>query len=356
MKTLCKVPAKLIVSGEHAVVYGAPALSMAIDQYTLCSLQQKQQAIGERAFIEIELPDFQQKHALPFATWRDRALTIESKYQLYRENRFSIEAVLQQPLDLIISCLFHFDQRYKIKLNHWTLKLESEVLLGRGLGSSASVIISLLHSLYVHHGIAFTAEEIIDLAKTIESRQHGQSSGIDPATVFYGGLIEYQNGNLHQLKAADLHAWLVDSGKPEVSTGTVVNSVKQWAESELMRKDNSEAYVDEHPIWREFAKTTEGIKQAWLGENKLHLYQQIKLNQSLLEKIQATPPKMRPFLRQINLRQDCAIKVCGAGANEGDSAGIMLLISEQSPTELDIQYPVYPVQMSLQGSHCELVE
>ena len=38
----CKAPGKLIVSGEHSVVYGKPALVMAVDRHLTANLELSQ--------------------------------------------------------------------------------------------------------------------------------------------------------------------------------------------------------------------------------------------------------------------------------------------------------------------------
>ncbi len=344
MKTVCNTPAKIILSGEHAVVYGKPALSMAVDLPTFCETHFTPLASHQSPYVEIELVDLNQKCALPFALWQKMAIHLESRFQLYENGAQSINSVLKQPVDLILACLHHYHHHFHLKPGHWLFKIQGHGLVGKGLGSSAAVIVGVLHSLFVHHQIAVNDTELLALAKTIENRQHGQSSGLDPAVVYKGGLIRYQQQPpIESLENRPFHGWLIDTGSPEASTGQVVNHV---------RRNFGEA----HPIWSDFEATTNKIHQAWLDQNGEALKQEIFDNQSLLEEIGVVPDRVKTFIKSL-VADDGIAKVCGAGSHRGNSCGILLCLSPQAPLELCSQYGYncIAIQLNEKGSQCEVV-
>ncbi len=341
MKLTCQAPAKIILSGEHSVIYGSPGLSMTIDLPTECTIEF---IPNKTSFIEIELINYQQKHAFPFKTWQKLALNIEIRFQLYLQNINAIQTVLHHPIDLILVTLQHFHQAIGLKHGHWSIKIKSHHLPSRGLGSSAAVILSLLSGLYKAHNCTAYQDQMLALSLLIESRQHGKSSGIDPTTILLGGLLRYQKQKKTlKLKTNHFQAWLIDTGIPTSSTGTSVEGVQN-------------AFKHEHSIWSKFNTVTNNIESAWRQENSNKLRAAIRSNQNLLEHIGVVPKKVADFIKVLHQSSDIAAKVCGAGSISGDSAGIILCLSPSSPAKLCEKhgYQVFPLKLQDHGITCEL--
>jgi len=345
MKTLCQTPAKLILTGEHAVLFGAPALSMAIDLSTQCLMTfTPHTSPQDPTCLEIELVDFNQKLMYPSSVWQKRGIQIEARFALYEKNTLSIQSVLQHPVDLILLTLQQFHNVYRLKPGHWKIKIHSHQLTGKGLGSSASVIISVLQSLFLQHGLAFSEVELLSMAQKVESHQHGSSSGLDPTTVLKGGLLRYQQGSpLQQLHSQNFHGWIIDTGAPDSTTGQAVNHVHR-------------TFSHQHPIWKEFKHVAHLIEQAWQTSNATNLKQAIKQNQHLLEALGVVPKTVQKFIHTLNQSPESAAKICGAGSMTGEKAGIVLCISQTAPEALcqEYGYDYYPLKFSEKGSQCEM--
>ncbi|BCN93909.1 mevalonate kinase [Thiomicrorhabdus immobilis] len=338
----CSIPAKLILSGEHSVLYDCPALSMAVKLYTHCESHFTPSSTNS---ITIELSDFQQKHCFPKPVWQNLATDIEARYQLYLNQNTAIQSVLSKPVDLVLVTLHHFDVFHTIKSGNWYFKIHSEVPIGRGLGSSAGVIVGLLSSLVKHHDLDVDKETLLALARKIESRQHGQSSGIDPATILYGGLLEFHaRYTTKQHKAHEFKAWLIDTGSPNSTTGQAVYQVKS------QHGDNS-------ALWKQFGKTTQKIIQAWSKQNAAQLYTGIRENQALLEQIGIVPSKVATFIQKLDEDYQAVAKVCGSGSVKGDNAGVLLCFSEQEPKALcdEYGYTCTAISVANKGATCQPV-
>ena len=343
MKTLCSVPAKLILSGEHSVLYQCPALSMAIDLPTFCECEYTPNTVFS---ITIELVNFQQKHCFPYSLWQKMCIEMECRYLLFQQKSGAIQSVLTKPVDLILNTLFHFEELCPLKLGDWQFKIHSDAFIGRGLGSSAAVILSLLTSLMKHHDFKLSDDALLALSLLIESRQHGKSSGIDPATLIYGGLLQYQsNLPIQRVDPQKLNAWLIDTGKPLSTTGQCVQQVKQeWA--------------DNKSCWKAFKKVTQKLVEAWVEEDSRTFKKEIRKNQQLLFKLGVVPAKVQNFIDRLESQYDAAAKICGAGSISGDNAGVVLCISEKPPYALCeiYDYECLPLHLQTKGIECNVID
>ncbi len=343
MRTRCSVPSKLILSGEHAVLYGCPALSMAIDLPTLCTLTDDE-AILDTPRFEIKLKNFNLKQSFTFEQWQLRAEQVEQRFEAYVNDDGTIGSVLSDPFDLVLITLAKLDQIQPFSPANWQFEIESTAPIGRGLGSSAGVIVGVIKAVQAKLDWPMSIPETLELAKQIESYQHGLSSGIDPATLLYGGLLKYQ---LHQppqpLPAQPFQGWLIDTGEPQSTTGECVTWVKQH-------------HQNDKTLWEAFTQTTNQIEQAWSNQNQPALKQAIKQNHELLCSIGVVPDKVRDFIGLLNDTYDAAGKICGAGSITGQQAGMVLCISQTSPEALcrEYSYPLWPVTIQSQGARCEL--
>lgn len=346
MKTRCTVPAKLILSGEHAVLYGVPALSLAIDLPTTCTIERQptDSQVIPLSFT-VNLTDFAQSQTFSGQQWLARVNGIKQRFNQFKQGKLTIDQVLETPFDLIWITLDAFHQQYRLNDGSWQLHIESRSLIGRGLGSSAAVIVGLLTALAKQHGLTLSKQQLLSLSQEVETYQHGRSSGVDPATLIYAGLVKYLMSTeptpLSHISSLPLHAWLIDTGKPQSSTGECVEFVKRFA--------------DKSNLWKSFAKVEEQIEQAWSKNDTDALKEGIRMNQRLLTQIGVVPEPIDGFIQRLESDYDAAVKVCGAGAVRGTSAGVLLCLSDQDPTELCRQnhYHCYPIHPQSHGVQCE---
>jgi len=340
MQTTCSAPAKLILSGEHAILHQCPALSMAIQLHTHCHCHFKP---SETSSVTIELKDFQQKHSFPFTIWHKLAVDVETRYTLFENEHAAIQSVLAKPVDLIVCTLHHFNQFHSLKKGEWSLSISSEIPIGRGLGSSAAIIVSILNSLFIHHDIKPDKEVLLALSRKIEARQHGRSSGVDPATIIYGGLLEFHSDRTtkkHQEHA--FKGWLINTGYPESTTGQSVIHVQKH-------------FSKDKKLWKDFAKVTDEIIQAWDSQDSEQLLLGVQKNQALLEHIDVVPNQVKEFITALSVKYDATAKICGAGSIKGSSAGSVLCFSQQEPKALceEYGYSYQPICIDNQGALCQ---
>ncbi len=334
IKTDSRSPAKLILSGEHSVIYGKPAISLPISLYSHCRI-----AItpAEQTSFEISLLDLTKSQTFSISDFKKQTTNIEERYQSFQQHSLPIDLVLRTDFDLILMVLKAFSTIYKIPTGRWQIEIHSDIPIERGLGSSASIIVSVLKALenVCHKKLD---AKFLSLTQSIENYQHGHSSGLDPTTIYLNYPIEYQNKEFSKIELGQLpsplKAWLIDSGKSQSSTGDTVCYVRNHFETN-------------HSIWQQFANTTQQIQTAWQTKDSNRLLQAVKSNQQLLCQIGVVPKALQTWLTELEQQTTGAGKICGAGTIEGCNAGVVLFLSENSPAEFCQQHQLSFFELEL---------
>jgi mevalonate kinase len=157
--TTASAPGKIILFGEHAVVSGVTAIGGAIDLRAKAVLQD----LPGKVLIETE----------------DLAL-----------QGFSIDLLTGQ---LISSSAAHATRYVSAALREFeakdlSIKIESDIPLAAGLGSSAAIVVATVAALNGHLDLGLSQEEIASTAYRIEKRvQNGRGSPMDTALASFGG-------------------------------------------------------------------------------------------------------------------------------------------------------------------------
>ena len=171
---------KVILSGEHSVVFGQPAI--------LTSLN-----LGVRATI--------------------------------KEGYLSEEQQQDQYLQHLISLFLRVVGKKNLK---FALKIESNLPPKSGLGSSAAFAAAILSELARFYNYSLNRDRLYNLVLRAENFIHGQSSGADPAIVVYGGLVIFRQGKIaaiNNTKLSQKTFFLINSGPASESTGEMIAKV-----------------------------------------------------------------------------------------------------------------------------------
>lgn len=155
-----RAPGKVLLLGEHSVVYGHPALAAAIPRYVSVEVTHAEEA-------RIELPGGIQ---VPFPV-------LEAAREMARAAGFA--------------GAFH-------------ARVQSDIPLGSGLGSSAALGVALARAFKP----GCHAAEAADLAMRLERVLHGAPSGVDPAACAREGVIFFTRGEPPAVEDVRGSAWL----------------------------------------------------------------------------------------------------------------------------------------------------
>lgn len=184
MKVVCRAPAKVIISGEHSVVYGHPALVAAVNVYSKVSVE---------AFDEIGAHEvFSDKYGV--AKMIGRAFSGPSQLK---------------PFARIID-VFKDSEGFKGRLR---IRISSEIPPASGMGSSASLSVALANALLKLVYDKPSDEKVFSLAMEGERVAHVNPSGVDVAAALWGGLILFvKDKGVERLEAGQGVFLLADSG------------------------------------------------------------------------------------------------------------------------------------------------
>ena len=305
-----RAPGKIILSGEHAVVYGRPALVTAVNRFAHADA-----GTSARDGLELELLDYGRSVHFSYADLASLREELEARYQRFLEGSLGIRDVLRAPEELLLYAAALLAGHASSDLPGTRVQVRSEIPRSCGMGSSAATVVAVLRSLASHWNVAHDRKLLFELAHRAEMLQHGRSSGVDPYISVHGGVFRFRKQEGRPLGIpGTLEFSLVDTGTPQSSTGEVVAHVASW--------------IGEAPVWLDFESVTLAIEEALLRGDTEGFRHWVRANQRLLEDIGVVPATVREFVAEVE-RRGGAAKVCGAGTVRGQEAGVVLTLLEE---------------------------
>ncbi|MGC8663259.1 MAG: mevalonate kinase [Thermoplasmata archaeon] len=188
---ISRTPAKAILFGEHAVVYGEPAIAMAINLYSHVEITK-----SDEFLVDGSQPD----------------------------RRFHSYIIAAYELSKI-----------KEKVN---VKIRSHLSASSGLGSSASVTVGTLSSLFAMEG-RWSKDDIAKTSFEVEYFVQGRASPVDTSTVTSGGFVivsrQPYGDPLWEVKKNNI-TWYVSRLEFFDSTFIIANSGVRGSTGNLVQK------------------------------------------------------------------------------------------------------------------------
>ena len=288
MKTSFTAPGKIILFGEHAVVYGKPAIAIPVS--------------GMRASAWSEPGE---------GKLTINALDLDEKIGL--ENKASQFSLLAQALLA----------KTKQKEPNLTINLTSELPQGSGMGSSAATSTAVCKALSNYLGVNLEKNQISELVFDAEKIVHGTPSGIDNTVVAYESPVYFIKGEKPKTFDSGRTFYLVigDTGV-EASTKETVSNVRQQRRKE---PNLINGYFDE------IANVTKGGRRAIEEGNKEAVGELMNKNHELLNKIGVGHPLLEKL---VNLTLDAG--ALGAKLTGGGGGGNMVALANNADEQKKI--------------------
>lgn len=308
-------PGSLMLLGEHAVLHGKQALVCAVDQRITVTLTPRD---DDR--IEIESDLFGNYSARLFCNESDKD---ESK----------------NPFRFILATLNHFPLPTGCHLH-----IQSDFSDQIGLGSSAAVTAATLVAVNAWLNQAASSQTLIQQGRAIIRQVQGVGSGADMAAAVLGGLVGYQAEPLLAEKFSEVLDLTVVYSGSKMPTVDVIHQVQ--------------SHFSSHPIL--FQRLMDSIGQcavdgiscvrnkAWSQLGKI-----MTIQQGLMEALGVSSPKLSGIIQALSQAAGIqGAKISGSGL--GDCVvGLGKSLNHLGAPCDGVER--IPVNMTLQGVHCEKI-
>ena len=309
MKSKASAPGKVILFGEHFVVYGIKSI--------LC-------AINKRITVTAEKID-------------EEKICIKSEmYDVVLEPNKSISEI-----DFKLRPFYYLSN--KIIQNQNTgikIKIESEIPLGVGLGSSSACCVASAAAILGLFSET-SKERVLELAIEAEKTIFQNTSGADCTVCTYGGIMEYDKKNkFKKIESEPNFHLVIANSNIKHSTELVVAGVKRFGEEN--RDEFSKLCNNESKLIEDALKFLKESNIKGLGEIVIQ-------NQKYLETIGVSNDKLREMI-QVGQKFSFGAKITGAGGG-----GCIFALTDESNLKQTIKefkdknYECFSVKIDFRG-------
>lgn len=293
MKSKASAPGKIILFGEHFVVYETKAI--------LCAINKRVTVTAEKA--------------------PDDKISIKS----------SVGNLVSPPKRPISEIDFHLRPFYYladkiIQKNNEKLGMEitidSEIPLGVGLGSSSACCVAgaaAISRVFSKN----SKEEILQLAIEAEKTIFPNTSGADCTVCTYGGLIQYDKKNGHsKINSEPDFQLVIANSKMQHSTKEVVSNVRKFKEKN--QDEFSRICNEENNLIEDVLVCLKNNDLKGIGQNMIK-------NQKYLETIGVSNEKLRDMIA-LATKSSFGAKLTGAGGG-----GCIFALTDKNNMKITIQ-------------------
>jgi len=293
LKSIASAPAKIILFGEHFVVYGSKAILAAIDKrVTVTSTFTENKTIKVNSQLgTIEVP-------------------ISSSHEEVKSEF--------RPFVYLANKIINSDQN----ASGLEITIDSDIPIGVGLGSSSACCVAATASISELFN-ELSSEEILKISIEAEKTIFPDTSGADCTVCTYGGMIEYPS--IEKIDSAfDLNLLIANSMIPHNTKNSVekVNKFKENNEERFSQLCDLETKLIDEVIvaMKNNDATTFGSKMSD--------------NQKYLEEIQVSNDTLRNMISSLN-EISLGSKITGAG----DGGCIIALVRDENMDKVPALLP-----------------
>jgi mevalonate kinase len=289
MQIKASAPGKVILFGEHAVVYGKPAIAIAVKKYAHVTIKKRSDLQ-----INLEIIDLGVSASLNI---QDESINCQNK-----QTETGILKYVLKALKLI----HDEDKSPEESPKGMDIQLEIEMPVGAGLGSSAAVTVATLAAANRYYETDLKLEEIAALAHQVELEVQKAASPIDTTLSTYGGAI-YLEKNAKRIEKLTLN-WelplVIGHTFREGNTAELVNGVRE-------RWEEYPSIMD--PIFESIEQVTIEAKQALLKKDEKKLGELMNINHGLLDTLGVNTNALSCMVYQAREAGAFGSKITGAG-------------------------------------------
>ena len=276
--TVAYACSKVILFGEHAVVYGQPAIAVPVPQVRATATVEDA-ASGEG--VTIAARDLDVIHRLGNPVPDDEAHPLELTV------RNTLERIgVSERQDLLV-------------------EVASTIPIARGMGSGAAVATAIVRALSAHFGARLTASEVSELVYKTEMVHHGTPSGIDNSVIAFEKPVYFIKGEAPQtFEVGRLFCLVVADTGVSSSTREIVADVREsW-------RADPECYDS---LFADVGSVVMAARASIASGDTAEAGRLMNVNQALLEEIGVSSPEIEALVRAARQAGALGAKLSGAG-------------------------------------------
>ena len=282
---------KVILLGEHSVVYGRHAIAVPVPQT-----------------IRVKVEDCKEGVTLMIPSWG-------IEYQLDKdiEQRQSFE----KPAGAIL-------ERLNLSNKGMRIEVFPDIPRGMGLGGSAAIAVAIIRGLSNHFNLGLSDEEVNGMAFESEKIAHGNPSGIDNTMATFGQPLIYRTGEpplVERLNINESFSLVVGFSRHEGVTAKTVRNVREgWRKNTAMYE---KIFDDIDDLVLKSVTAIQNNDFALLG-------QMMNFCQGLLNALQVSNPELERLIGLAREAGALGAKLTGGG---GGGAMVALVQNESEVAE-----------------------
>jgi len=285
-------PGKVILFGEHAVVYGRPAIAVPVPQVRATA---QMEAAPPGSGLRLVAADLDRSVRLQEAADDDPLAAIA---------RLMLEHLRQSEPDAVLT-------------------VTSTIPIAGGMGSGAAVSTAVARALAAFFGQELPTAEISRLVYEVEKIHHGTPSGIDNTVVAYERPVYFiRDRRMETFRpGAPLHLLIADSGIPS-HTAKIVAEVRAAWEAHPARYDF---------LFDRIGEVTDEAREAIEMGDVYNLGMLMDQNHELLCRIGVSSPQLDELAEAARYGGALGAKLSGAGRG----GNIIALVEEFAVDEVE---------------------
>ena len=317
---------KVIISGEHSVVYGKPALAFGIDKHTKMYLNCYKSDQNSNCFALINLMSLKINFKISKNEMSDYLIS-NSKIQdlnnddIANKHKKHLIQIIINIYSKLKDLIKLEKVKYYIENTYFLISISSDIPVGFGLGSSAAYNVCIVNGLcllinkLLNNNI-FSKKDILLLSNESEKIFHnGTPSGIDASCSLYGGVINFRSINEQNNVKIPLNNFFLNkikfiliNTKIQRNGGEFIKNVSNF------KKNNPELFNN---LINEIGDVTNNIINLIMKEQSddddcFKFFELIKQNQKLLKNICVSNNEIDRIINILE-KKEYVGKISGAG-------------------------------------------
>ena len=286
---------KIILSGEHAVVYGKPGIALPVkDLLTKITIEHS----DSFSYVsDIDLEEHEQRKLVQLYEFVSSSLKVDKTHKIY---------------------------------------IKSNVPISSGLGSSASLSVAMIRSMLLHHGLRINKKKLNMLAFEAEKIFHGSPSGIDNTVVALEKPVYYKRGHIEVIELKHPFLFVIADTGIKADTKKVVEELRKRVEEDKKKYTRLLDKIEE---------VTENAKDALINGNLLPLGYLMMENHYLLKQMGVSCDELDNLVETALKAGAYGAKLAGSGrgghiialVNDKNSGEVTAALSGVSPGVITTQ-------------------